>query len=201
MKKIVCLYGGPGAGKSTTAAGLYYKLKAKGVNAELNREYIKDWVWEGREVKPGDQTYYFAKMARKERIYMEAGVDVIITDSPLILTHFYGLKYDEFERKSNTSLTMLKHHHEICKHYGYKVEHFILHRNKPYNPEGRYQDEETAKSFDAEIKQLLTDKNIKFEEIYGIDPDNTISNIIDRLNEVPPKPSLTEFFEKAYRRE
>ncbi len=200
MKKIICLYGGPGSGKSTTAAGLFYRLKCEGFNAEMNREYVKEWAWEGREIKPGDQTYYFAKMARKERIYMEAGIDVIITDSPLILTHFYGMKFDEFEQKANTSLVMLKHHHEICKHYGYKIEHFIINRNKPYNPKGRYQDEETAKSFDSEIKQLLLDKNIKFTEIYGVNPDNIVQTIIDRINGVQEKPSLTSFFENAYKK-
>lgn len=183
MKKIVCLYGGPGSGKSTAAAGLFYKLKTEGINCEMNREYIKEWVWEGRGIKPGDQTYIFAKMARKERIYMEAGVDVIITDSPLILTHFYGMKFDQFEQKANTSLVMLKHHHEICKHYGYKIEHFVMNRNVPYETKGRYQDEATAKRYDNEIKDLLTEKNIKFEEIYGETPNFTINTIFNRLKD------------------
>ena len=68
MKVIVCLYGGPGTGKSTTGAALYARFKQADYNAEMNREYIKEWVWEGREVKPGDQTYFFAKQARKERL-------------------------------------------------------------------------------------------------------------------------------------
>lgn len=46
MKKIICLYGGPGAGKTTTSAGLFFKLKSMGHTCELNREYVKDWVWE-----------------------------------------------------------------------------------------------------------------------------------------------------------
>jgi len=75
MKKIICLYGGPGSGKSTTCAGLYYKLKLKGFNVEMNREYIKEWVWEDREVKEGDQTYFFSKQARRERIYIKNGLD------------------------------------------------------------------------------------------------------------------------------
>lgn len=181
MKKIICLYGGPGSGKSTTAAGLFYLLKNEGLTCELNREYIKDWVWEERKVRPGDQTYYFAKQARKERIYMENNVDVIITDSPLILTHFYGNKYDEFERKSNTSLVMLKHHHEICKHYGYKVEHFLLNRTKPYDPKGRYQDVDTAKSFDIEIESILKEIGIKYNKINATSADDTLKEIMSYL--------------------
>jgi len=39
MKKIVCLWGGPGTGKSTTCAGLFSKLKQQKFNVEMNREY------------------------------------------------------------------------------------------------------------------------------------------------------------------
>lgn len=167
MKKIVCLYGGPGSGKSTTCAGLYYKLKLANFNAEMNREYIKDWVWEKRKIKDGDQTYFFAKQAKKERLYMENNMDYIITDSPLILTHFYGLKYDKFERLNNTSLMMLQNHHEICKILGYKIEHYFLNRVKPYQPAGRFQPLEEAKELDNEIKSMLTTFNIKFKEVDG----------------------------------
>lgn len=169
MKKIICLYGGPGTGKTTTMAGIFYKLKAMGFNCEMNPEYIKDWVWEGRGIKPGDQTYFFAKMARKERIYMDAEVDFIITDSPLILTHFYGLKYDQYEQKHNTSLMMLKNHHEICKDKGYKVDHFFLERVKSYNPEGRYQTEDEARTIDDEIKLMLGTFNIKHKDVVADD--------------------------------
>src|SRR3990167_3023132 len=102
MKKIICLYGGPGSGKSTMAALLFGKIKQLGFNCELNREYIKEWYWEKRQIQPGDQTYFFAKMSRRERTYILNNLDFIITDSPLIITHFYGLKYDEMEQKYNT---------------------------------------------------------------------------------------------------
>lgn len=166
-KRIICLYGGPGSGKSTTCAGLFYKLKLLDYNCEMNREYIKDWVWENREIKGGDQTYIFAKQARKERIYIEQNLDFIITDSPLILTHFYGMKYDSMEQKYNTSLNMLKNHHGFCKDNNYKIDHFFINRVKQYNPAGRNQDEITAKEFDKGIKQLLITNNIKYKEING----------------------------------
>lgn len=165
MKKIICLYGGPGCGKSTTCAGLFYKMKLMGFNAEMNREYIKDWVWENREIQEGDQPYFFAKQARKERIYMKSELDFIVTDSPLVLTHFYGMKYDLQEQKFNTSLTMLKNHHEMCKSYGYKIDHFFLERVKAYNPAGRYQSEDEAKKIDNELKEMLNRLNIKFETV------------------------------------
>ena len=166
MKKIVTLYGGPGTGKSTTCAALFMAAKQAGIDAEMNREYIKVWVWEGRKVKPGDQTYFFAKQARKERQYMESGVELIITDSPLILTHYYGLKYDEFERSHNTSLRMLEQQHAICKKFGYTIDHIFLDRgDRTYNPNGRFQNEEEAIVIDNEIKSFLDEFGIKYRTV------------------------------------
>lgn len=183
MKKIICLYGGPGTGKSTTCAGVFYKLKLMGFNAEMNREYVKNWVWEKRDIKPGDQTYIFAKQSRFERVYMDAGMDFIITDSPLILTHFYGLKYDELEQKYNTSLMMLENHHGICKDKGYKVDHFFLERTKVYNPSGRLQTEEEAKKIDTEILDLLHQFDIKYKTIEANEKaaDNVVASVLPSL--------------------
>lgn len=167
MKRIICLYGGPGSSKSTTCAGLYYKLKLAGYEAEMNREYIKNWVWEGRAPLDGDQSYFFAKMARQERIFMKNGIDFIISDSPLILTHYYGLKNDKYEQMFNTSLSMLQNHHGICKDYGYKIDHFFIRRAKKYSPKGRYENEDLAKQRDQEIKEMLEKFSIKYDEVFG----------------------------------
>jgi len=177
-KKIICLYGGPGTGKSTTCAGLFYKLKLAGYECEMNREYVKDWAWSGRQITEGDQSYFFAKMAMKERTYIKANLDFIITDSPLILTHFYGMKNDPFEQTYNTSLKMLANHHGFCKEKGYKVDHFFLERTKPYSDAGRYEDEDLSRQYDKEIKELLNEMNINFTSI------NCDKNCVDNIMSV-----------------
>lgn len=165
MKKIVCLWGGPGTGKSTTCAGIFHRLKTMGFNTEMNREYIKEWVWEKRKVLPGDQVYVTAKQARREVIYMREGLDFIVSDSPLALATFYGDTYDPFEKFGQASKSIVKQHHEICKHYGYKVEHFFLIRTKNYNPAGRNEDEQTAKEFDVKIREFLDSYPIKYNVV------------------------------------
>lgn len=180
-QRIICLHAGPGTGKSTTLAGLFYHLKLRDFNCEMIREYIKDWVWEERPVKEGDQTYFFSKQSRKERIYIQQGLDFVITDSPLLLTHFYGMKYDPMEQDHNTSRMMLEHHHEFCKKYGYKVEHFFLNRVKEYNPAGRFQTEKQAKVLDGEIKAMLNDFGIKYKEIVA--DETAVHQIISHLEE------------------
>lgn len=179
MKKIICLYGGPGSSKSTICAGLYYRLKLLGYNCEMNREYIKEWIWEDRDIKEGDQSYFFAKQARKERVYIMNGMDFIITDSPLILTHFYGLKSDPFEQKYNTSIQMLRNHHGFCRDHGYKVEHFFLNRPNSYNESGRLQSLDEARKCDIEIAAMLDDFKISYESIDC--NDDTVDVILGKL--------------------
>jgi len=165
MKRIVCLWGGPGTGKSTTAAAIFAGLKRQGYNAELNREYIKDWVWEKRELIDGDQVYITAKHARKERIYMKQGLDFIITDSPLSLTTFYGNIYDKYEKEHGACKQIVKQHWSFCKDHGYKIDHFFLNRVHKYEPAGRFQTEEQAKVLDDQLKTFLKEYPINYVEV------------------------------------
>jgi hypothetical protein len=163
MKKIICLWGGPGTGKSTTCAAVFAKLKQLGYNAEMNREYIKNWIWEKRAVLPGDQVYITAKQARNEVIFMRQGLDFIVSDSPLALTTFYGDIYDKYEGLGQACRAIVKQHHLICKDLGYKVEHIFLKRMKAYNPSGRNETEATAREYDEKIKTFLENYPINYK--------------------------------------
>lgn len=161
-KVIVCLWGGPGTGKSTTCSGIFNLLKKAGYNSEMNREYVKDWVWEGRKINNGDQVYITAKQLKKEASYIRKGINFIVTDSPAALTTFYGNIYDKYEKEFGACKLIVKQHHQLCKDNGYKIEHYFLVRTKKYQPEGRFQDEKTAKTYDKKIKKFLKE--------YGITP-------------------------------
>lgn len=165
MKKIVCLWGGPGTGKSTTCSGIFNLLKKAGYNCEMNREYIKDWVWEKREIFDGDQVYITAKQLRKEKIYIRNKLDFIITDSPAALCTFYGDKYDKYEQEFGACKQIVKQHHKFCTDNGYKIEHYFLIRKKEYNPAGRMQTEEVAKGFDTEMLAFLKQYGINYKTI------------------------------------
>ena len=42
---FVNIFAGPGAGKSTLAAGLFWYMKQRGEKCELVREFAKELVW------------------------------------------------------------------------------------------------------------------------------------------------------------
>jgi hypothetical protein len=148
---VVNLYGGPGTGKSTTAAELFALLKRKDFNAELATEYAKDIVWEGRGYLLSDQIYIFAKQNRKlMRLYGK--VDIVVTDSPLLLCYFYS--------NNPHILALIQEEVKKADHL-----HFFLMREKSYNPKGRYQTESQACEIDSRIKQMLDALKISYHEV------------------------------------
>ena len=85
---VVNLFGAPGAGKSTGAAYIFSRLKLAGINAELVTEFAKDKVWEESKAVFQNQAYIFGKQYfRISRV--QDKVDVVITDSPILLSPFY----------------------------------------------------------------------------------------------------------------
>jgi len=159
------MLGGSGLGKSTTAAGLYHRMKSDGLNVELVREYVKAWAWSGTKVGQYDQIYIFGKQARSE--YMLYGkVDYIITDSPIILSPVYERYYNEGD--SMVEVAALKFLEKAHKN-GIQHVNFLLERKKKFNPEGRYETEEQAKEVDKKVSEFLVDHNISKVKVDCLD--------------------------------
>lgn len=140
---VVNLYGGPGSGKSTLAAGIFALLKLEGVNAELVTEYAKELVW-GKDFKTlSIQEYVFAEQYRRLQ-RLRGLVEVVVTDSPLLLSLVYSQPLD-------------KPLHELVwdRYNEFANLDIFVKRVKPYNPHGRSSSEEKSKERDAEIKKML----------------------------------------------
>lgn len=152
---VVNLFAGPGSGKSTTAAGVFFELKSRGINCELATEFVKDLVWEERHKAIDNQVYIFAK--QHHRIARLLGeVDVIITDSPLLLTLVYGKKEDYALKR----LAAVEHNKL------WTLNCFIK-RNKEYNPKGRWQTYDEARNLDRSIATMLDEEEVPYEVYFG----------------------------------
>ena len=155
---VICIYRGPGAGKSTTAAGVFHKMKLAGYNVELVTEYAKDLTWDERWGTLSNQLYVFAKQySRYTRLHGK--VDWIVTDSPLLLTLIYCAP-DFFPD------TLLRLVEDVVGQY--TNHNFVLQRERVYNPIGRNQTEEEAREIDQQIRNLLLD----YLQTYSIIPGN-----------------------------
>lgn len=168
---VINIYGGPGAGKSTTAAGVFSLLKLHGLNGELVTEYAKDLTWEQSLKKLENQYYVFGKQFHRMWRVKDA-VDIIVTDSPLVLSKVYG----EFLNKGWPSCF---YETVMDAFNSFNNLNFMLKRMKHYNPAGRNQTEHEAKKLDNIIKNLLVDQGVKFTELPGdFNAINTISEIV-----------------------
>ena len=99
------LLGGPGVSKTTTAAFLFNQLKKRHFSIELCREHAKLLAYQGKTPDTILQGQLFFKQMEEELTFLNANVDLIVTDSPVILAHSYGRKYgcsSEFKRYFGT---------------------------------------------------------------------------------------------------
>lgn len=142
---VVNLYGGPGTGKSTGANFITGLLKSNGIDAEYVSEFAKDMVWEENHEALTNQAYVFG--SQYYRISRVLGkVDVIITDSPLLLTYIYN----KDERLGNAFNAVA-----LNVATSYDTLEVLLRRTKKYNPNGRMQTEDESDEITATIKGIL----------------------------------------------
>lgn len=169
---IVNLYGAPGAGKSTGSAYIFGQLKMNNISVELVREFVKDKIYEKSEGVFNDQVYILGKQHFRQT-NVKGNVDVIITDCPLIIQAYYTDKY-KFPYADELRQLVLKL---------YSLENnvnYFVNRDKPYNPDGRFQTEADSDSISGNLKEYLNNLNIEYKEVNGniTDYDSVVADII-----------------------
>ena len=165
MSLIINMFAGPGAGKSTTAAGLFYKLKHDGYNVELVTEYAKKKTFENNNVSLSKQYYISAKQIYYQEL-AEQNYDIVITDSPILL----GLVYADFIRKdSNKDVTAIYNAHRefILSVFNSKNNYniFIERNDSTFSSIGRNQDLVESKEIDKMIISVLYENGFKYNKI------------------------------------
>jgi Mg-chelatase subunit ChlD len=149
MSKIrrICLFAGPGVGKSTTAARVFYELKIKGYDIELIQEYVKTWAHQGKTPVSYDQNYLFSKQLKSEDEALRK-LQLVVTDSPLLLNAAYA-HHNEFPGSENLIATAQKFDNEFLP------LNLFIDRTVDYVEKGRYQDLAQALQFDEYLLDFL----------------------------------------------
>ena len=179
MSKIINIFGGPGIGKSSIAAGVTYKIKKNHISCDQPYEFPKLLAWDDNHSAIQDQLYVLANQHRG--IVKSYGkVDYIVLDSPILLSLTYRNYYKGTEYPSSL--------------YGESFDKMVLDTFNQYdninivldradgvhNNDERYQNLEESKELDIVIENSLIENNIPFHKI-KVD-DDTVYNIIELIN-------------------
>jgi len=135
-------------------AGVFHELKHRGINCEMVPEYAKEKVWEESFTVLNDQIYVFAKQLHGIR-KLVGKVDVIVTDSPILLSLHYAKNETETFKK-----LVVETHHNLCRSLN-----FLLQREKAYEPSGRMQTEDEARNIDSILRNILVSSHVEYREV------------------------------------
>lgn len=179
-KKIrrICFYGGACVGKTITAAFVRAQLGFRGYKIELIDETIKEWTYIPRSPKECDGFYLIARQIQKEDIRLRAGVDLIVSDSPVFLTYFYASYYNDPLQSAMLSASL-----EFDTMYK-PLNIFINREDKFYTEVGRYEKLEEAKNIDIKIKDLMKRNAVMYEQFSCLDQEGIINYITSQVNNV-----------------
>lgn len=176
---IVNLFAGAGAGKTTCAWEIASELKKRGIETEYVSEYAKELVWDNNmELLDGSlehqQILYNEQKRRIDRLIGK--VDVVVTDSPTLLSIMY-LKEpnEEFAKKAVE---------EYKQNQNFNL---FINRGKEYQQTGRIHSLKESKAVDSKIKLFLKSNNIYFGTYYHSTVNVLVDNIVKNLNNVSKK--------------
>ena len=151
--KVINLLGASGSGKSTNAAGLAYELKTEGFKVEIITEYAKELCILSSEHLLENQIWVFANQYQKMK-YLSEDLDFVITDSPLMLSSFYGLKYNyNFENLFPLIKDVYNSFDNI---------NLFLEREHAWDQYARVQTEEESKEDSEKLKAFLKEESVDY---------------------------------------
>ena len=169
------LFGGPGVGKSITAAHVYHTVSIAGYDIQLVQEYVKSWAYEKRAISSYDQFYLFAKQLRKQDLLLKNDVALVVTDSPLHMSVCYSKKHP---------FPGCEHIHYLAKYFDEQygsLNFFLSREGMEYKQNGRYENEAEAIDIDIMILEYLDANNIPYHKIESYNAKNVAGKVFSAL--------------------
>ena len=161
---VINLFGAPGSGKSTLAADLFSEMKKHDYQVEMVREWVKLWAWEGKQMTYADQVIVFGNQVHEETS-LYGKVDVIITDSPLILSAFYETaNFQSYHLLAPAEKIM-----QLAQLNNVRYWNLLVKRNWPYQTSGRFQTEAEANELEKHMVQFLKNCKLPYETVTTVE--------------------------------
>lgn len=160
--KVINIFGAPGAGKSTAAMGLVHEMKKRYHKGEYISEFAKDLLWSGNKHLMVQQNLVLAEQAWRQERLRQHGIDFAVTDSPLMLSSYYGNLY-------RPDLPQCFHDWVRYSFDQFENINYFIHRSHPYEPEGRLQNEEESDAIANDLLYFLRNQGIEVLELKADD--------------------------------
>lgn len=169
------LFGGPGLGKSTSAAGLFYQMKIQNYKVEFIPEYAKELTYGNDYTRLSDQLHILGEQHHR-MFRLRDKVDFLIHDSPFLMGLTY-LRKDDPHLPSEIYESLVV---EMFNSYD-NLNIFLVRNDKNvYQEYGRSQSLSEAIDKDIEIKNLLNQHKVKHYDILA--SENTIEDILHLID-------------------
>lgn len=177
---VINLWGAPGSGKSTTAAGLFFLMKINKWKVEQVTEFAKELVWDQHHSFFGDQMSIFSEQNRRVLRLQDHNLDCAITDSPLPLPAFYKepgylstfepLVMEQFDRYNNLN--------------------YLLKRKHSFETIGRRHNETQAMEIERSLEDFMIRLGIEYQvlEANPKTPQTIFDDVTARLPSAVPMP-------------
>lgn len=182
---IVNIYGGPGAGKSTTALQLVAELKKLGYHADYVSEVAKELVYakdfEHLDGTLKNQSKILSEQKRRLDIMLD-NVDVVVTDSPLLLNTVY------LKENAPEYIESVFSQYENYNNYNVVVERDL---SVEFEQAGRIHNLEESIKKDGEINTLLDSHNIDYQRFDRNNLTGILDGIISKINDIKINESIT----------
>lgn len=179
--RIVNLFGGPSAGKSSIAAGLLHALKKRHISCDAPYEFPKLLAWDNNNEAIKDQLYVISNQHRGI-VKSFNKVKYIIVDSPILLSLVYKDYYVKGPNEYPSCLYGKEFDDMILSvHRYYDNLNIVLVRseNEDHNNSERYHNLEQSIDIDGRIRHMLDSNNIPYIEVLvDNDPVGEIMKII-----------------------
>jgi nicotinamide riboside kinase len=168
--KIINIFGSPCSGKSTLAAGLFYRMKCHRLKVELITEYAKELVYDGVNLDRFDQLRILSEQNHRIERLINTEIEYVITDSPLLLSLIYG-KYNDNSFKEIVKILFNQ----------YNNINFLTTLNGEYEQYGRVHSESESKEIQKEIINMLNLNNQNFEIVNNRDNPEFLDKLIIKI--------------------
>lgn len=175
---VINIWGEPGSGKSTVAAGLFFLMKINKYKVELVTEYAKELIWEKHLTLFNHQMSLFSEQHRRLARLKDHGIDFAITDSPLPLSAFYN------QNKHLLQLDPLifEAYHE------FNNLNFLLNRVHSFEKIGRRHDEKQSVKLAKDLRAFLHEHQLHYQELEA--HPKTPEILLQEIKKLEKDPSL-----------